>query len=79
MKTTDRMTQAAALRVAIYRWLQENPFAVMAEIFEAFPDTKRETVRKSINLMRRNDSIFMLGGRCKEGEYNAGSVEPKTG
>jgi hypothetical protein len=75
---SERMTRAAALRLAIYRWLQDNPFAVMAEIFGAFPDTRNETVRKAVIAMRKNDSVIMMGGKGKEGQYNAGPVEPKT-
>lgn len=74
----DRMTKAAALRLAIYRWLQDNPFAVMAEIFGAFPNIANETVRKAVIRMRKNDSVIMMGGRGKEGQYNAGPVEPQT-
>jgi hypothetical protein len=75
---SDRMIKAAALRMAIYRWLQDNPAAVMAEIFVEFSDYPRETLRKAVIKMRNIDSVLMVGGRGIEGHYSAGPVEPQS-
>lgn len=73
----DRLTQAAALRLAIYTWLDQNPFALMAEVFDAFPDMKAETVRKAIIKMRQNGSVVMLDGSGCEGKYSATGIRPQ--
>lgn len=76
----DRITLAWELRRDIHAWLVANPFAVMAEIFEAFAHRNRETVRKAVLRMRADGDVAMVGRNKlnNEGIYSATSAAVKS-
>ncbi len=76
--STPRLIAAAQLRYTIWNFVKANPAALMVEIFEQFPVTARETVRKAVIKMRRDGTIFMVGNPGGVGRYSATHIAPKT-
>ena len=61
----DRHTKAYNLRFNLHTWIKEHGPALMDEIYKAYADIPKETIRKAIATLRKYKSLKAEGERGK--------------
>lgn len=77
---TDRIHVAWELRRDLHAFLVTNGRSSILEIFVAFPSVHRETVRKTVNRLRKDDDCYMTRDRGRAGVFAAvtANIKPES-